>query len=518
MPTHAADTGTAATGGAATTRSDERPTVVVVGGGIAGLSAAWGLTAAGGVRVVVLEASARPGGKLRTDDFGDRPVDLGPDAFVTRRNEATALCGELGLADDLVAPGASGASVWARGRLRPLPAGLALGVPTELAALARSGVLGPIGLGRAAADLLRPPGRGAEGEGDHSVGDLVGRRLGRAVVELLADPLIGGITAGPVDTMSAAAVFPPLLDAARRGGSLMRGLRPRPHDVPGTRPDDPQPPPMFLTVRGGMGHLAARLADRLRERGAELHLSAPVAGLRAVEGRWAVDMAATSTTARITHAGDTTDAGGTSEIGGTLEADAVVVATPAPHAAALLVAALPGLSAGLRGIQQASVSVVTIEVDEDDVPGPLTGTGFLVPAVQGLLVTGCTYLSSKWPALKRPGRVLLRASCGRAGDDRAARMPDDEVVRRVVEDLTAVLGLRAAPMEATVTRWVDAFPQYRLGHLDLVDSLFAAAAAAPAPLALAGSTYAGVGIPACIGSGQRAARAVLDRLSSAPTR
>ena len=194
-------------------------TVAVVGGGIAGLSAAWALSSvAPAVHVVVLESDGRLGGKLYTRAIGGRAVDLGPDAFLARRPEAVALCRELGLGDELISPGSRTAYVWARGRLRPLPGGLALGVPTRLGPLARSRIVSPLGLGRATVDRLGwPPRRraGAFAGADRAVADITRRRLGREVTELLVDPLIGGIHAGDTTQMSAAAVFPALLIVRR---------------------------------------------------------------------------------------------------------------------------------------------------------------------------------------------------------------------------------------------------------------------------------------------------------------
>jgi oxygen-dependent protoporphyrinogen oxidase len=140
----------------------------------------------------------------------------------------------------------------------------------------------------------------------------------------------------------------------------------------------------------------------------------------------------------------------------------------------------------------------------------LDGTGFLVPASTGCLITACTWLTSKWPELQRPGDVLLRASTGRSGDDRAGHLSDDEIVQRVLQDLRPMLELRSPPTEAVVTRWSEAFPQYRVGHTERVSKVEEAVSGLPA-LALAGAAYHGVGIPACIASGRRAAGAVLGR-------
>ncbi len=489
-------------------------TVAVVGGGIAGLSAAWELTsAAPRSRVVVLESSDRLGGKLHTGEIGGRAVDLGPDAFLARRPEAVTLCRELGLEDVLVSPGARGAYVWTRGTLRRLPGGLALGVPTRLGPLARSRIVSPVGLARCALDLLgwhSARHTGAQDDRDRSVADITRARLGDEVVARLVDPLIGGIHAGDTAYMSTAAVFPALLDAAAQHGSLMRALRPVASPVtPAASPAAPEDgPPVFHSVRGGLARLVDALEAALRRRGVDVRLGAPVTRLerRGTEGD---DRAEGETATRwALHTPQ-----------GTVEADGVVIATPAPTAATLLEPLDPGPAAVLGTIRYSDVTLVTLRLPDHGVERALDGTGFLVPASAGCLITACTWLTSKWPELQRPGDILLRASTGRFGDDRANGLSDDELVRRVLEDLDPMLGLRAAPIEVVVTRWPEAFPQYDVGHLDRVASIELAVARLPG-LALAGAAYHGVGIPACIGSGREAAAAVLGRAVAAglPTR
>ncbi len=218
-----------------------RPVAFVVGGGIAGLAAAWELVTGdhgGGPApdVHLLETEDRLGGSLCSAEFAGRSVDLAADAFVARRPEATDLCDELGLTGQLVAPGTSGASLWARGRLRPMPDGLNLGVPTRWWALARSGILSPAEALRVAKDLVKPHLGARRVVGDGAVGAIVEARLGRPVVERLVDPLVGGINAGSVDDLSAAATFPYLLAASLQPGSLMRRMRHGLHDTrAGTR-------------------------------------------------------------------------------------------------------------------------------------------------------------------------------------------------------------------------------------------------------------------------------------------
>jgi oxygen-dependent protoporphyrinogen oxidase len=478
--------------------------VVVVGGGISGLTAAWELTGGGTARadapdVIVLESTSRLGGALDSATFGDRIVDTGPDGFLGRRPEALDLCHQIGLSDALVPIAGRGAGVWARGRVRPLPEGLALGIPTRFWPAARSGILGlrgQLGLARDAL-LPRPDVRGPIG--DRSIGPLVAHKLGQRVADRLVDPLIGGIHAGSVDDMSAAATYPPLLDAAQRRGSLMRALRagvPAPAEVA---------PPLFWALNGGMASMVDHLRAALTARGVVFRCGAPVEALQRLdrlEGRsaqWAVVTSVTEGDGRRVHS---------------READAVVLAVPAPVAARLL-QPHDDEAAGLLGnISYASVTLVTLRVPSDALASPLVGTGFLVPRRSAApdghdawAVTAATYLSQKWPHLATEGEILLRASVGRYGDDRAAAWSDTEVVDRVWTELGLLMGLSGEPLESRVTRWPQAFPQYRVHHLMRTAGIEAAVARIGG-IAVAGAAYRGVGIPACIASGRAAAKAV----------
>jgi oxygen-dependent protoporphyrinogen oxidase len=473
------------------------PTVAVVGGGISGLSAAWALTSAEPpVRVVVFEADARPGGKLRTGAIGGQVIELGPDAFIARRPEATTLCAELGMTDELVSPASRTAYIWARGRLRALPDGLVLGVPTRLRPLARSGIVSRTGLARATCDLLRrreaPAGVESVRPGmDRAVADITRRRLGSEVTDVLVDPLIGGIHAGRTESMSAAAVFPALMEAFAGGGSVMRALRP----PEGPHVDGGQTP-MFLSPRQGFTDLVTRLHAALVTRGVDVRSGVPVTGVARVGdgtrtewgGRWTVVAP-----------------------GETAAADAVVMALPAPVMAELLAPSDAVLGGLLASIAYADVALVTLRIAADDVGNRLDGTGFLVPSVLGRLVTACTWLSTKWPHLAQPGEVLVRASTGRYGDTRPAQLSDHDLVAAVVAELAPVIGMRGTPLDAVVTRWPEAFAQYGVGHLELVSSVEARAARLGG-LSLAGAALHGVGIPACIASGRRAAAAAVDAL------
>jgi protoporphyrinogen/coproporphyrinogen III oxidase len=493
----------------------KRPAVAVVGGGIAGLAAAWELVAGsdhqgrGGPIVHVFESDNRIGGKLRSAEFAGRTVDLAADAFLARRPEATELCDELGLSDELVPVGATGASIWARRRLRAMPDGLNLGVPTQWWPLALSGILSPIESLRVSRDVVLPRFGTTGLIGDRSVGEIVGDKLGRPVVDRLVDPLIGGIHAGWVDELSAAATFPLLIAAARQPGSFMHRMghaRSAPPSASG--PVEAGPP--FWSLSGSTADLVDRLAAALGDRGVGIHVGAPVEAIE--DGR----PGAAGRSRWILSIGGTGGAGHRAEgpvEGGSLEVDAVVLAVPAPEAAVLLAPHAPVAAGMLSTIEYASVAVVTMSLPAGTIRAPLTGTGFLVPRTsvidgRAALITGCTYLGRKWPHLARPGDELLRASVGRFGDDRHRQLDDDELGASVFGELAAMVGIDGTRLETRVTRWDRSFPQYAVGHLIRVGAIEQDVAELGG-VAVAGAAFSGVGIPACIGSGRAAARRVL---------
>jgi oxygen-dependent protoporphyrinogen oxidase len=490
-------------------------TVAVVGAGIAGLAAAWELVAGSdrahraSLEVHVLEAGDRVGGKLQSADFAGRRVDLGADAFLARRPEATELCRELGLTGELVPVGASGASVWARGRLRSMPAGLNLGVPTRWWPLFRSGILSPGESLRVARDLVPPHPAARGAAGDRSVGDIVSGRLGRPVVERLVDPLVGGINAGGVDELSAAATFPQLLAASEQPGSLMRRLRPSPTGGPVPGPSSP----VFWSLGGGTARLAGALVEALAGRGVTMRTNVSV---QSIERQEAGRSGRAEWRLALEGPGAGPDAGRT---GGPdrLQADCVVLAVPAVEAAVLLAPLAPAAAGRLEVLTYAPVAVVTLSIPSGAISAPLLGTGFLVPRTSTMggrpaLITACTYLTRKWPHLARPGDELVRASVGRFGDDRHRGLDDAELATSVFGELAQILDIHGAPLDQLVARWDRGLPQYEVGHLEAVERIDREVAGLPG-VAVAGAAYRGVGIPACIGSGRAAARRVLASVS-----
>jgi oxygen-dependent protoporphyrinogen oxidase len=472
----------------------------VVGGGIAGLAAAWELT--GGAdgptestpRVEVIEARERLGGALATAEFAGRTIDLGADGFLARRPEAVALVRELGWADRLEPIAASGASIWLHGALRELPEGLVLGVPTDRRALRHMGGLSRRALWAAWRDEHLPT-RLEVGD-DVPIGAILRAKLGDELTYQLIEPMIGGIQAGRVDELSSRSVFPALLEAARRGGSLMRAMRPSGPATPGPRAPESPPPsaggPVFYSLTSGLGSLPDELARRLGERGVVVRTDTSVTALRRTPAGgypWEVDTYTTTT-----------------------PADVVVVATAAPVAGALLGAHDPALER-LRDVASAGAAMVTFALPRDEVTLTPSGTGVLVPLGTpwreggSMMVTAITFLDRKWPRLQRETDVVLRAHVGRSDDPRWVEMDDESLTRRVEEELAVLLPRFGSPSASRVQRWPGGLPQYLVGHEDLVSA--ARAACARLRVALAGSAYDGVGVPASVGSGRRAAREAL---------
>ncbi|AUG80104.1 protoporphyrinogen oxidase [Kitasatospora sp. MMS16-BH015] len=445
--------------------------VVVIGGGVAGLTAAW---AARGQRVTLLEASGRVGGKLRGGEVGGVRVDLGAESMLARRPEAVELAREVGLGGELEPPSTAKAAIWSRDALRPLPGGQLMGVPGDLAALAASRVLSPEGLARAEDE------RATEAfEDDVAIGAYVADRLGREVVDRLVEPLLGGVYAGHADEISLRASVPALLPIARAGKPLVEGVRELT-----SRPSAAGP--VFQGLRGGLGTLPEALAAACRAAGVDLRTDSPVQELSRTPEGWRVVVN-----------------------GEVLHADAVVLAVPAPAAARLLRAEVPAAASELDGIEYAGMALVTMAFRRAELPG-LTGSGFLVPPVDGRAIKASTFSSNKWGWLAEsaPDSFLLRTSLGRHREEAALDLDDEELVARSLADLAEAVGLRARPYDAAVTRWRGGLPQYPVGHLDRVGRIRAAVAAAGG-LAVCGAAYDGVGIPACIASARRAVNEVL---------
>ncbi|MEU2701820.1 MULTISPECIES: protoporphyrinogen oxidase [Micromonospora] len=458
--------------------------VAIVGGGITGLAAAVRLRdrAPEGTEITVYEQSGRLGGKLHTGELAGGPVEFGAESFLMRdpaggESAAVTLARRLGLDASIVHPTVGQAALLVDGTLRQVPGGTLVGVPGDLDKVAA--VAPP------AADADRDAGHPllAEGE-DTSVGELVRKRLGDAVVERLVDPMLGGVYAGRADDLSLVTTMPALARAARAEHTLVGAVR-------AAQAAAPRAPgaPVFGTLAGGLSTLVEAAATAS---GATIRRGAAVRELRRTPDGW-----------RLT-VGPTRDAEH-------VEADAVLLAVPARPAARLLAAAAPEAAGTVGALDYASVALITLAL-----PGPALPelSGFLVPAGEGLTIKASTFFTTKWGHLRRSdGLALVRASVGRYGDETSLQLTDDDLADTVHRELSAVLGAPLpAPVARHVQRWGGALPQYTPGHTARVAAVRTALRAAHPTLAVAGAGYDGVGIPVCVRSGETAAEEIITAL------
>jgi oxygen-dependent protoporphyrinogen oxidase len=462
--------------------------VLVVGGGISGLSAAEALVRADErARVTVIEATGRLGGIVGTERADGFVMERGPDVVVAAKPATRALCERVGIGDRLQGTRTRGAYVYRAGSLRRLPAGLSGLMPTRLAPLATSGLLSPRGL----LDVALEPWRAAPttGAADESLEAFVVRRMGREAYDRLVEPLLTGIYAGDGARLSLAATFPQLRALEREHGSLLRGLRARGAASPAATSATGS---AFFSMPTGLEELIEALERALAATGrVTIRRGAPVRALRGPGGAGESGIAAV----RLAD-------------GATLTGDAIVLALPVREAAVLLAPLDTALARDLRGIPLGSTATVTLAYPTRDVPRALDATGYVVPRAEGRAVMACTWASSKLPGRAPDGMALFRLFLGGARRPELPVQDDDLLLAHARAELREVLGVTAAPRLTRVTRWLDAMPQYEVGHAGRVARIEGRLAAFPW-LALAGNAYHGVGVPDCIRSGEAAAQRAL---------
>ena len=494
----------------------------MVGAGITGLAAAFELHRAG-IEAVVLEAGDRAGGKVDSAEVGGMTVDSGPDGFVARDPAAANLCRRLGLGPELVAPTGSSARVWVDRGLRPLPDRSVLGVPLDVEAVAGRGIVSAAGL----EDLRRSlQWEGPALTGDASVGEVLRPRVGDEVFERLVDPLLGGINAGSADQMGIEASAAPLYEAARRGGAFGRALREVAEARSGGHTAGTAAP-MFQTVCGG----TARIIDTLTaELDGAVHLSTPAMSLKPRPRGAGKAPSWTVSTPR-----------------GSFEADGVILAAPAWETARLIETHANDAAAILAGIEYADVALLILAAGEEHVRLPLDGSGFLVPRSEGLLMTACSWSSSKWSHYSSDLGCLLRVSAGRTDDRRWLDLEPVDLTNTLVGELaeTGVLHERsatdaarelatgvsahaaggsttgaathaaggsapttAAGLALRLKPWRRSLPQYRPGHLDRIAAAEACLAAEAPGVVATGAAFRGLGLPACVRQAEAAVSAL----------
>ncbi len=484
--------------------TSHRKSVVVVGGGISGLAAAYALRRQAAERempldCMVLEASPAWGGKIVTHRVGELVMEAGPDSFLSQKPWALQLCEQLGLGGELINtnPMEKKAFVFSRGRLHELPEGLITFVPRQLGPFLRSGLLSWRGLARMGLDMVIPRRRSDE---DESLADFFRRRFGREAFERVMEPLMAGIYAGDAEQMSLRATFPRFYELEQRYGSVIRGMMAARNAQARGGCGTGQTRTMFVTLRNGLSELVAALVDRLQREGVVVKAGVEVAALRVRShqpGRWMYDVIC--------------------DDGTVLAADALILAIPA-YGAAELVRPLSPIAAGLlEQIPYASTATVSLVYETRKMTTRLEGSGFVVPRAEGRELLAATWTSLKWPHRASADDLSVRCYVGGVGREPALRENDEALIRLVRNELQAMAGITAAPRYVEVNRWERAMPQYVRGHLERI-SRIEAAISRFAGLGLTGAAYRGVGIPDCIKDGAAVAGGVLQYLRTPGTR
>jgi oxygen-dependent protoporphyrinogen oxidase len=467
--------------------------LVIVGGGIAGLAAAYyACKKLPEVEITLLESSDRWGGKITTDrvkfDDGQFIIEGGPDTFLATKPWGVTLCKELGLSDRLhgTNPNKKNTYVLNRNRLLPLPDGLAMMIPTNIEAILKTQLVSWFSKARMGLDFLLPA---KAVNGDEALGTFVSRRLGREAYENLIEPLMSGIYAGDGDALSLASTFPYLRDLEVKYGSLARGalvmrkqMSSNGKKVQGSRS-------AFLTPTTGLAEIVERLIEFLSANGVSLRLNNYVSRISKVAAHYRLEL------------GD----------GSSLEANSLILATPAYVSGHLLVALDPLLASDLKSIPYASTATISLAYRLRDIPRDLDGYGYVIPRREGRRALACTWTSTKFPHRAPEGYALIRVFVGRAGQ--AIPWDENDLLKLAKEELHLTLGINADPLLSRVFMWDKAMPQYNLGHPEILQRIELSLEKYPG-LALAGNGYRGIGIPDCIHSGEVAVEKIMHGVQS----
>ncbi|MEO2040356.1 MAG: protoporphyrinogen oxidase [Pirellulales bacterium] len=473
-------------------QSKNKQHIVIVGGGLAGLSAAeWLLRQETPPKITIIESTDRLGGVIETVSQGEWLIERSADSFLSVRPEGIELVERLGITKDLISinPEARRALIWSSqkggksGVLLPVPPGFRLLAPGRIIPVLRSNILSVFGRLRVAGERFIP--QLSHYDADESLESFAVRRLGREAFDKLVQPLVSGIWTADPSRLSMAAACPEFLKMERDWGSLTKGEKKRAAQAKGSSDASGARYGQFLSFKQGMQTLIKALESRLRNAGV-LVVRDHVSSLQHDGSQWHVVLQNQG-----------------------IRADGVVLGVPASIAASIISTVSPNLSAELRMIEFAGAAVVSLGFDQQDVSHSLRAAGMIVPKVAGKRILAASFSSSKFPGRAPPGAVLIRTFIGGALDMGVADLTDEEVVEKVLLDLRATIGLHGSPSIVRVDRWHKSMPQYNIGHVERMKKIRLAESKLQS-FGLAGSAYEGVGIPQVIESGQIAAAHAIE--------
>lgn len=469
--------------------SEKKKRVVIVGGGITGLSAAFYMQKAAReqnlpIEVTLIEATNRLGGKIQTVRRGGFVIERGPDSFLIRKKSMDTLANDLGLGEDLVRNATGQAYILVNGRLQPIPGGSVMGIPTKVGPFLKSDLFSLAGKLRAAGDFVLPR---SGVEGDQSLGHFFRRRFGAEIVENLIEPLLSGVYAGDIDNMSLQSTFPQFHEVEKKHRSLILGMKKT------TPKQVPQKDGHGASQKGAFHSLKNGLESIIEAAEQQLEPGTVRKGIR-IES---ISKQGNQTVLNL-------------NTGETIMADSVILTTG--HMAASQLFASHGLLQGLKEIHTTSVATVALAFPEENVVQDTEGTGFLVSRSGDYSITACTWVHRKWPTTTPEGKVLLRAFVGRPGEDAIVDLPDAEIERIVLEDLGKIITIKGKPDFSVITRFKEDRPQYRVGHRQRIDAARAELKKEFPNVKLAGASYDGVGLPDCVNQGKAAVDEVIADL------
>jgi oxygen-dependent protoporphyrinogen oxidase len=471
--------------------------IVVIGGGIAGLAAAYRVLELAqekslAIDLVLLEASERVGGPIATERMGDFLAEAGPDSFITEKPWALQLCERLGLTARLVSTQSAYQKIYVvhGGKLVQLPEGFFLLAPTQFWPFVQSALFSWRGKLRMGAEIFLPR---SNNHRDESLGSFVRRRFGAEALERVAQPLIGGIYAADPDQLSLTATMPRFKEMERSRGSIVRAMwseqrrRARGESGSGARWS------LFVTLTGGMQELVDAIRQRMPKNAIRLNVAVTELNRDEEKKNWCIAV-------------------GHHEA---IPADAVIIAAPAFAAAQILAPVANGAAAELLRIPYASTATVSLAYRRQDFPRPPDSFGFVVPVVEQRKIMACTFSSLKYPGRAPEDHILLRAFVGGALQPQLFADDDAIMTKNVRDELASLLGVIAEPVFTRVWRHPKSMPQYHIGHEGRIERVEKELREFPS-MALAGSAYHGVGISDCVRTGEEAAEKLVSFIQSNP--
>jgi len=463
--------------------------IVIIGGGISGLATAYSLEERAeregkSVAITLLEKKNQIGGNILTERVGDFLIEGGPDCFLSEKPWAIQLCEKLGIADRLLCTNDEYRKtyIYWKGRLRELPEGIMLMIPTRFIPLLKSNLFSLAGKFRMGMELFIPKRKSG---GDESLSEFVRRRLGQEIVERVAEPLVAGVHAENPDTMSIKSRFPRFVQMEEEYGSLIKGMLTKRRRMLNSENGKPKWT-MFMTLKNGLDELPLTIVKALKM--TTIITNKEVSEINKVSG-YKIYL----------------------KNGDTIDADVVIFATPSYETGRLLRVLNSSISDQLITIPYVSTATISLAYKKDSISHPMNGFGFLVPRVENRRIMGASWVSRKFSYRTPDDSILIRCFIGGSRNEELVSLDDKDMLKMIKEELKDIMGISAEPILTRIYRWEKAMPQYTIGHDERVSRIEESILKYP-DIFVTGSAYRGGGISECIKNAQLTAESVLNHI------